>query len=117
MMDGLAHERDLLDNAGENIDRYINMGRQALQELYEQRSILKVILRLVHGFLLDDQLDSCLMHVQSTQKKLLDVANSLGLSSSVIRFIEQRTVADRYILYGGIVVCILAMWAIVHFFG
>jgi golgi SNAP receptor complex member 2 len=42
MMDGLAREKDILDNAGSSLDQYLNIGRSALQELYEQRSMLKV---------------------------------------------------------------------------
>ncbi|KAK5673015.1 Protein transport protein bos1, variant 2 [Batrachochytrium dendrobatidis] len=94
MMDGLINERNVLEGAEQSIEQYLTMGRNALHELYEQRSMLK-----------------------STQKRLLDVANSLGLSSSVIRFIEQRTAADQWILYGGLAGTCLILWAIVHYFG
>lgn len=54
---------------------------------------------------------------QSTQRRLLDAANTLGLSSTVIRFIEQRTVADRYILWGGIFTVILFTIGFLYYFG
>lgn len=95
MMDAfISKENEALGNAGQSVEQYIAIGRNALQELYEQRSILK-----------------------NTQRRLLDVANQLGLSSTVIRFIEQRTQADQWILYGGIVVTVLLMWAIIHYLG
>ncbi|KAI8911091.1 hypothetical protein EDD86DRAFT_189307 [Gorgonomyces haynaldii] len=94
MMDGLLKETDVLNDAESNIERFIQMGRGALDELYEQRSMLK-----------------------GAQKRLLDAANRLGLSKSVIKFIEQRTVTDRYILYGGIVASIVLMTLFVYYFG
>ncbi|KAJ3085585.1 protein transport protein bos1 [Quaeritorhiza haematococci] len=77
MMDHMLRENDVLKTSGDRIDEFITMGRSALQELYEQRSMLK-----------------------STQRRLLDIANSLGLSTTVIRYIEQRTAADKWILWG-----------------
>ncbi|KAI8924460.1 hypothetical protein BC831DRAFT_513302 [Entophlyctis helioformis] len=57
--DHMLRERDVLDASASSIDDYLTIGRNALHELYEQRSMLK-----------------------STQKRLLDVANALGLSST-----------------------------------
>ncbi|KAL2919015.1 Protein transport protein bos1 [Polyrhizophydium stewartii] len=92
MMDGLLREHTVLGTAEASIDQYLQIGRAALQELYDQRSMLK-----------------------STQKRLLDIANQLGLSATVIRFIEQRTAADRQILFAGIIVTVLIMVAIVYY--
>ncbi|KAJ3017058.1 UNVERIFIED_CONTAM: protein transport protein bos1 [Siphonaria sp. JEL0065] len=94
MMDGLLKESDVLQASEGRIDEFIQMGRGALSELYEQRQILK-----------------------STQKRMYDIATSLGLSSTVIKYIEKRAVQDRWILFGGMFVTVLLMWAIVHFFG
>ncbi|KAJ3131154.1 protein transport protein bos1, partial [Irineochytrium annulatum] len=41
MMDGLLKENEVLTSSGERLDEFINIGRTALQELYEQRSMLK----------------------------------------------------------------------------
>ncbi|KAJ3294947.1 protein transport protein bos1 [Borealophlyctis nickersoniae] len=94
LTDYATRESEALSATGARIDDFINMGRAALQDLYEQRSILK-----------------------GTQRRVLDVANTLGLSTTVIRYIEQRTASDAYILFGGIVVTVLVMWAIVHYLG
>ncbi len=37
-------EQSRLADSSHHLDEYIQMGRQSLQELYEQRDILKVIL-------------------------------------------------------------------------
>lgn len=42
MMDQYAKESDVLDNSNTRVDEYIQFGRNALNELYEQRSIMKV---------------------------------------------------------------------------
>ncbi len=48
--------------------------------------------------------------IQSSQRRLLDIANSLGLSSTVIRLVEQRTTQDKLILYGGMLVTVIIIW-------
>ncbi|KAI9205290.1 uncharacterized protein BJ171DRAFT_501702 [Polychytrium aggregatum] len=87
----MAQESGALNNVGNQLDGLINSGRAALQELYEQKSILK-----------------------GTQRRMLDIANSLGLSTTLIRYIEQRTAVDNWILLAGIVVSVIIMWAVVH---
>ncbi|KAJ3410155.1 protein transport protein bos1 [Chytridiales sp. JEL 0842] len=42
MMDGLLKENAVLESSGGKLDEYITMGRTALQELYDQRGMLKV---------------------------------------------------------------------------
>ncbi|KAJ3369248.1 Golgi SNAP receptor complex member 2, partial [Kappamyces sp. JEL0680] len=90
ILDMGVREEERLDAASQSVDQYITMGRNALQELYEQRDILK-----------------------STQRKMLDAANKLGLSTTVIRFIEQRSMSDRYILWGGIFISLVIMYLVV----
>ncbi len=41
--------------------------------------------------------------LQSAQRKLFDVANSLGLSDSVLKVIDRRQKLDKRIVYGGMV--------------
>lgn len=53
--------------------------------------------------------------LQKTQKKILDTANHLGLSQNVIRYIERRSAQDKWIFYGGMIITLLCLWAIVHF--
>ncbi|KNC97180.1 uncharacterized protein SPPG_07567 [Spizellomyces punctatus DAOM BR117] len=94
MMDQMLRENQVLEGSGHRIDEFIHMGRTALQDLYEQREVLK-----------------------GTQRRLYDIANTLGLSTTVIRYIEQRTATDRWILLGGMTITIILMWGIVHYLG
>ena len=41
-MDMLGNEGAALDRSGDRIEEYIHLGKSALEELYEQRSMLKV---------------------------------------------------------------------------
>jgi Golgi SNAP receptor complex protein 2 len=52
---------------------------------------------------------------QSTQRKMLDAANTLGLSRNVIQLIERRSSEDKWIFYAGVCVTLLALWAIIHY--
>ncbi|XP_032890997.1 Golgi SNAP receptor complex member 2 isoform X3 [Amblyraja radiata] len=46
------------------------------------------------------------------QKKILDVANMLGMSNTVMRLIEKRAFQDKFIMIGGMVVtCIIMVLA------
>jgi hypothetical protein len=45
----------------------------------------------------------CLPVLQKAQKKMLDVINSVGLSSSVLKMIERRHKNDLYMALGGMV--------------
>uniref|UniRef100_UPI00398EEDC4 Golgi SNAP receptor complex member 2 isoform X3 n=1 Tax=Pristiophorus japonicus TaxID=55135 RepID=UPI00398EEDC4 len=47
------------------------------------------------------------------QKKILDVANMLGMSNTVMRLIEKRAFQDKFIMIGGMVVtCIIMVLAV-----
>lgn len=85
-------EGERLNNSNSKVDGLINMGREAIKELQSQRDTLK-----------------------GARKRMLDVANYLGLSSSVIKLIEKRSAEDKWILWGGICFTILCFWAIIHF--
>ncbi|KAG0255678.1 protein transport protein bos1 [Mortierella polycephala] len=88
-----AHrERDFSQRTGMHLDDLLNQGKAALDDLYQQRTKLKW-----------------------TQRKMLDVANTLGLSRNVIQLIERRSSEDKWIFYAGVIITLLAMWAIVHY--
>jgi len=93
-MEYFDHESTVLHRTGKQIDDYISMGRSALQELYDQKNILK-----------------------KSRTTMLDIANTLGVSQTVIRYIETRTTQDKWILFIGIIVTVFLMWLIVHYFG
>ncbi|XP_069094080.1 Golgi SNAP receptor complex member 2 isoform X1 [Pleurodeles waltl] len=49
------------------------------------------------------------------QKKILDVANMLGLSNTVMRLIEKRAFQDKAIMIGGMVVTCVIMFLVVKY--
>jgi Golgi SNAP receptor complex protein 2 len=70
------------------------MSKSALQELYDQKNILK-----------------------KSKTTMLNIANTLGVSQTVIRYIDTRTTQDKWILFAGIMITVFLMWLIVHYFG
>jgi len=65
-------EHSFIQNTDTRLDEFLAQGREVLDNLVDQRNILK-----------------------GTQRRLLDTANTLGLSRNVIGWIEKR----RYVSY------------------
>lgn len=40
---------------------------------------------------------------QAAQRKVFDIVNYLGLSTTIMNVVERREVVDKYIVYGGMV--------------
>ncbi|RCH92159.1 protein transport protein bos1 [Rhizopus azygosporus] len=85
-------EQAFVNNTDSQLDDFIEQAQNLLENLTDQHNILK-----------------------KTQKKVLDVANYLGLSQNVIRYIERRSAQDKWIFYGGMILTVLIIWAIIHF--
>lgn len=60
-------EHSFIQNTSERLDEFLAQGREVLDNLVDQRQVLK-----------------------GTHKRLLDAANALGLSRNVIVWIEKR---------------------------
>lgn len=54
---------------------------------------------------------------QGTHKKILDVANMLGLSNTVMRLIERRATQDKFIMIGGMVLTCVFMFLVIRYLG
>ena len=52
---------------------------------------------------------------QGTQKKILDIANMLGLSNTVMRLIEKRAFQDKYFMIGGMLLTCAVMFLVVQY--
>ncbi|KAL1919728.1 uncharacterized protein VTP21DRAFT_1659 [Calcarisporiella thermophila] len=91
-MNHTLREHSFVNSTEQQLDSFISRAQDVLEDLRGQHGILK-----------------------STQRKMLDAANTLGLSGSVIRYIERRTTEDKWIFLGGIVITILIMWAIWYY--
>lgn len=82
----LQHNTKLMD-ANREMDNLLNHGSNIFMNLKEQRFTLK-----------------------NAHKKVLDITTTLGLSNTVMRFIERRTTQDKYVLYMGMFVTCVIMF-------
>jgi Golgi SNAP receptor complex protein 2 len=71
-------EHSFIQNTEQRLDDFLTQGRAVLDNLVDQRNMLK-----------------------GTQRRLLDSAHTLGLSRDVIGWIERRSTQDMYIFLGG----------------
>ncbi|RUS31535.1 hypothetical protein BC938DRAFT_477626 [Jimgerdemannia flammicorona] len=87
-----ARERDFASSTDNFLDQIIAQGQNILGDLGDQNGMLK-----------------------NAQRKMLDTANTLGLSQSVIRYIERRSAQDKWIFLAGSVITLGFIWAIIHY--
>ncbi|XP_014778610.1 Golgi SNAP receptor complex member 2 [Octopus bimaculoides] len=81
-----------LQNSHHGIDDLLGAGSNVLSSLKEQSVTLK-----------------------GTHKKILDIANMLGLSNTVMRLIEKRSSQDKIILFVGMLVTCLIMYIVIAY--
>ncbi|KAF4115932.1 Golgi SNAP receptor complex member 2 [Onychostoma macrolepis] len=81
-----------LQNAHRGMDDLLGSGSSILNGLRDQRSTLK-----------------------GTHKKMLDVANMLGLSNTVMRLIEKRASQDKFIMMAGMLATCFVMFLVVKY--
>eukprot|EP01135_Chromosphaera_perkinsii_P000741 Nk52_evm29s151 gene=Nk52_evmTU29s151 len=91
--EGLAKENTSLTSSHREMDNLLGHGSSILEDLQQQRFTLK-----------------------NAQKRLLDLTNTLGLSNTVMRFIEKRAGQDTWILWGGMVVTLVLMYLMWSYF-
>lgn len=60
---------------------------------------------------------TCFGSMQGTHKKMLDVANMLGLSNTVMRLIERRATQDKFIMIGGMLLTCVFMFLVIRYLG
>eukprot|EP00466_Bigelowiella_natans_P019116 jgi/Bigna1/85643/estExt_fgenesh1_pg.C_50114 len=82
-----------LHRSNEEADRILETGRATLENLRNQGSILK-----------------------SAHRKVLDVANTLGLSNSLIKMIERRENMDKILVFAGMSVSLLVLFILYYYF-
>jgi golgi SNAP receptor complex member 2 len=70
--DHALREHDFIRNTGARLDEFLAQGQAVLDDLKDQGNVLK-----------------------GTKRRLLDAANTLGLSRNVIGWIERRRFAGR----------------------
>jgi Golgi SNAP receptor complex protein 2 len=90
----IYRERDFLGRADLQLDEFLDRGRAVLENLTEQRTMLK-----------------------ATQRRLYSVANTLGISADTIRMVERRAMQDKWFFYSGVVVFFVFCFVVVRFLG
>lgn len=71
---------------------------------------------LLSGHSVLENLKTQRLTLKGAQRKILDLANTLGLSNTVMRLIERRTYQDKFILYGGMILTLVIMFLIWKYF-
>lgn len=87
----LQHHNQLQD-ANRNVEELLGAGTSIIQGLRNQGNTLK-----------------------GAHKRILDLANTLGLSNTVMRLIERRTTQDKYILFGGMVLVLVCLYFVLRY--
>lgn len=88
----VMREQNFFASTNSALDEYIARGQAVLGDLGNQRDTLK-----------------------GAQKRLYDVAGTLGLSGNTIRMIERRAKQDKWIFWAGVVVFFLFCWLVLHY--
>ncbi|KIM78982.1 hypothetical protein PILCRDRAFT_572726 [Piloderma croceum F 1598] len=92
--DHALHEHSFIQSTEARLDDFLAQGREVLDNLVDQRNVLK-----------------------GTQRMLLDSANTLGLSRDVIGWIERRSKQDMYIFFAGAIFTFFCFYLIWKYLG
>ncbi|PPR06527.1 hypothetical protein CVT24_001421 [Panaeolus cyanescens] len=87
-------EHSFIQNTDTRLDEFLAQGREVLDNLVDQRNMLK-----------------------GTQRRILDAANTLGLSRDVISWIEKRSTQDTYIFIAGAIFTFFCFYLIWKYLG
>mmetsp|Transcript_43290 Transcript_43290/g.100335 ORF Transcript_43290/g.100335 Transcript_43290/m.100335 type:complete len:222 (-) Transcript_43290:128-793(-) len=88
-MTALARERGSLGQASAALDDIVGQGQQILGSLVGQNKILK-----------------------GARRKLLDAANAMGVSASLVSVIDRRQTGDKWLVYGGMVLTLFILFSL-----
>jgi len=93
-IDAALQHNTRLQSTNHGMDELLHSGSNILSNLRDQRSTLKGV-----------------------QRKMLDLMTTLGLSNTVLRFIDRRTHQDKFILFGGMLLTCVIMFLIWKYLG
>ena len=112
----LMDEGNSIRRSSQMVDSYLNIGKNTLSELYNQRSRFKVFIAhesITHllTYLLTHSLS--FSHIlKDIQSKALDMLNYLGMSNNMMKTVEQRDFIDKIILFTCMVFTVVLMFAL-----
>ena len=93
LIDQALEHNMALDRSNRHMDDLLSHGAGILQNLRDQRDTLKGI-----------------------QRRMLDEASNLGMSSTVIWLMKRRQERDKYVLIGGVLVTCIVMYLVIRWF-
>jgi len=85
-------EQSFFSQQNAALDEYLERGRAVLGDLGTQNEMLK-----------------------GAQKRMYDVASTLGISGDTIRMVERRAKQDKWIFWGGVVVFFGFCWFVLRY--
>jgi hypothetical protein len=88
----VPRENAFFKHTSDQLDEFLNRGRDVLGDLGQQREMLK-----------------------GTQRRLYTVANTLGISGDTIRMVERRAKQDKWIFWTGVVVFFVFCGLVIHY--
>ena len=100
---------DKLNRANQNMDNILGNANSVLDSMYSQRESLKV-----RNLIFFIQIE---LKFQGIKGKMMNIANQLGMSQTVMRLINKRSDQDRLILWGGMFITTVIMFLIWKYFG
>lgn len=92
-LDYSIQHQNSLQNAHKGVDEMLMTGSNALESLRSQRMTLK-----------------------GAHRRIVDMANTLGLSTHTMRLIEKRAREDKYVLFMGIVITLVVITLVIIYF-
>lgn len=108
-----AQESESLQRSSQMVSDLTGLSQSILGDLGEQRNRMKVrFVLLLSGGEMVEVTERLLLFVvwQNVRTKLLDIANRLGLSSSLLRVIERRDTVDFWIVIGGMIFTLVFLY-------
>lgn len=92
-IDYSLQQHSSMSNAHRGVDDMLMTGHGVLDNLKSQRDTLK-----------------------GAHKRILDIGNTLGLSTHTMKLIEKRISEDKYVLFGGMAVTVLVLVLVIYYF-
>ncbi|XP_064389543.1 Golgi SNAP receptor complex member 2-like [Halichondria panicea] len=92
-IDDSLHQNQRMSTANKDLDSLLDHGSAVLTSLRDQGFTLKGV-----------------------RTKILDVSNTLGLSTTVMRLIEKRTTEDKWLFFGCLIVSSLIILLLLYYF-
>lgn len=116
VVDLAIKEGDSLKKSSRAMDEMLGLGEAVMSSLRDQRTRLKVelITSLAPSMhfplrceLTDHHHDH---HHQGAHRRALEIANTLGLSNSLMRVIQRRTTGDKILVYCGMLIIMFLLY-------